>query len=108
MYYWDGTNWVTTLSHDGRSRWNGATWVPVAGGAPPAAYQAAVARAATSWTKPLQYAVAGWYALSGLYALSLPFWMSGPMTQLINQTIHRHPAPIPPSTPLPPALLHTV
>src|SRR5713226_2859647 len=108
MYYWDGTNWVSTLSHDGRSRWNGATWMPVAGGAPPAAYQAAVSRVATSWTKPLQYAVAGWYALSGLYALSLPFWMSGPMTQLINQSIQRQQELNPSATPLPADFGNTV
>ena len=100
MYYWDGTNWVSTLSHDGRSRWNGTAWVPV-GGAPVVGYQPAPARVPTSWTKPLQYAVAGWYALSGLYALSLPFWMTGPITDVVNQSIQRQEALNPSATPLP-------
>jgi hypothetical protein len=50
-------------------------------------------REATSWTQPLQFAVAGWYALSGLYSLSLPLWMGGVMgdvmTQAANQSIER-------------------
>jgi hypothetical protein len=100
MYYWDGTSWVSTLSHDGRSRWNGTAWVPVAGG-PVVGYQPAPARVPTSWTRPLQYAVAAWYALSGLYAVSLPFWMSGPIVQVVNQSIQRQQQLNPSATPLP-------
>jgi len=37
----------------------------------------------------MQFAVAGWYSLQGLYALTLPFWMGGPMTQAMNQSIQR-------------------
>jgi hypothetical protein len=104
MYYWDGTSWVSTLSHDGRSRWNGSAWIPVGS---PAVWPIGIdaparpTREPTSWTKPLQYAVAGWYALSAIYALSLPFWMSGPMTQVINQSIQRQQDLNPSATPLP-------
>jgi len=91
MYYWDGQQWVSTLAHDGRTRWNGTAWIPTgqAYGAP--AYQAPgrVMREPTSWTRPLQLAVAGWYALQGLYSLTLPFWMAGPMTQAMNQSIQQ-------------------
>ncbi len=91
MYYWDGQQWTSTLSHDGRSRWNGSAWVPSGQSGPPAGYQPApsIARQPTSWTRPLQYAVAGWYAVSALYTLTTPFWMGGPMTQAINQSIQR-------------------
>jgi hypothetical protein len=103
MYYLDGTNWVSTLSHDGRSRWNGSQWIPLSspGIAPGGIHPARTTREPTSWTKPLQYTVAGWYALSAIYALSLPFWMSGPMTQLINQSIQRQQELNPSATPLP-------
>src|SRR5256885_10156494 len=69
MYYWDGERWVSTLSYDGRQRWTGTTWVPVGGPAfPQAPYQAQrVPRQPTSWTRPMQYAIAAWYAISALY-----------------------------------------
>jgi hypothetical protein len=91
MYYWDGQQWVSTLSHDGRSRWNGTAWVPTGPVYAAATYSAPapVLREPTSWTRPLQLAVAGWYALQGLYALSLPFWMSGPMSQAMTQSIQQ-------------------
>ena len=95
FYYWDGRQWISTLSPDGRSRWNGYAWVPVTPMAPMAApvyphyQQPASVRVPTPWTKPMQYAVAAWYALSGLYAVSLPFWMSGVMTQAFNQSFQR-------------------
>jgi hypothetical protein len=103
MFLWDGRQWVSTLSPDGRSRWNGTAWVPTgnAFGAP--AYQAPgrSSREPTSWTRPLQLAVAGWYVLEGVYALSLPFWMSGPMASAMNQSIQRqqqlYPTVSPPS-----------
>jgi hypothetical protein len=91
MYYWDGQQWLSTLSHDGRNRWNGSAWIPT-GQAPGATgyYQPpATVRQPTSWTRPLQYAVAGWYAVEAVYSLTLPFWMSGAMTQAINQGIQR-------------------
>jgi hypothetical protein len=91
MYYWDGQQWLSTLSHDGRSRWNGSAWVPTGQAAPPAGYLPArgVARQPTSWTRPLQYAVAGWYGVQAVYAATLPFWLSGPMTQAMTQSIQR-------------------
>lgn len=95
MYYWDGQQWLSTLSHDGHNRWNGTAWIPTgqAPGAPGYYQSSPTARQPTSWTRPLQYAVAGWYAIQGVYAVTLPFWMSGAisgaMTQAINQSIQR-------------------
>lgn len=106
MYYWDGQQWVSTLSHDGRSRWDGTQWVPVqaqAGAAPAMAQPATHAlREPTSWTRPLQLAVAAWYAIAAVYALTLPFWMGGVMSQAINRSIQRQEQLNPPPTPLPP------
>jgi hypothetical protein len=103
MFLWDGRQWVTTLSPDGRSRWNGTAWVPTRSAYGPPAYQASrpTSREPTSWTRPLQLAVAGWYVIEGVYALSLPFWMSGPMGQAMNQSVQRqqqlYPTVSPPS-----------
>jgi hypothetical protein len=109
MYYWDGQQWLSTLSHDGRSRWNGSAWVPT-GAASPVGYHPApgIARQPTSWTKPLQYAVAGWYALSALYTLTTPFWLKGPMTQAIAQSIQRQEQLQPTARPLPPGFTETM
>jgi hypothetical protein len=103
MYYWDGQQWVSTLSHDGRTRWNGTAWVSTGQAQAPAGYEpmaGPASRQPTSWTRPLQIAVAAWYAIQGLYSLTLPFWMSGPMAQAVNQAIQRqeqlNPAPTPP------------
>ncbi len=103
LYYWDGTQWQSTLSHDGRTRWNGSEWVPVQGLGPgfaPSSYPP-TGRVPTSWTRPLQYTVAAWYALAAIYALSLPFWMSGTMTQVMNQAIQRQQEQNPTASPLP-------
>lgn len=103
MYYWDGAAWVTTLSPDGRYRWNGSTWVPVSYiVATPYATPAPTVRQPTSWTRPLQYAVAAWYAISSLVSLSVPFWMSGQMTQIMHAAIQRQQAQNPYATPPPP------
>ena len=102
LYYWDGATWQTTLSHDGRTRWNGSDWVPVSGqGYVPGVSQPQSGREPTPWTLPLQYAVAAWYALSAIYAISLPFWMGGLMTQAVNQSIQRQQALNPSASPLP-------
>ncbi len=102
LYYWDGSQWQSTLSHDGRTRWNGSEWIPVQGqGYGPATGHPPTTREPTSWTRPLQLAVAGWYALAAIYALSLPFWMSGTMTQIVNQGIQRQQELNPSATPLP-------
>lgn len=107
LYYWDGSRWISTLSPDGGWRWNGSAWVQVGGMTAPAfapypSYQQlAPPRQPTPWTKPMQYAVATWYTVSGLYALSLPFWMSGTMSQIINQSIQRSTAQNPDVSPPP-------
>ena len=90
LYYWDGREWVTTLSADGRHRWNGQAWVPAAG--PGYAAQTRVAREPTSWTVPLQLAIGAWYAVSALFTATLPFWMGGAMNQIMNQAIQRQEA----------------
>ena len=104
LFYWDGRQWVSTLSPDGRFRWNGSAWVPVAAMAPPAPYYQPppVARVPTPWTKPMQYAVAAWYLVSGLFALSLPLWMSGRMSDIMNQAIQRQNSLNPDVSPPPP------
>jgi hypothetical protein len=91
MYYWDGQQWLSTLSHDGRNRWNGSAWVPAGQLSGPPTYQQIppTTRQPTSWTRPLQYAVAAWGAISALYSLSLPFWMGGPITQAMNQSMQQ-------------------
>jgi hypothetical protein len=91
MYYWDGQQWVSTLSHDGRTRWNGSAWVPASQLSEPPTYQQIppATRESTSWTRPLQYAVAVWGAISALYSLSLPFWMGGSVTQAMNQSMQQ-------------------
>lgn len=112
MYYWDGQQWVSTLSHDGRSRWDGQAWVPAGQGpAAPSYYQAPAAsstRHPTSWTRPLQFAVAAWYAISAIYALTIPFWMGGTMTQAINQSIQRQQELNPQASPLPAGFADTM
>ena len=113
LYYWDGSRWISTLSPDGRWKWNGSAWAPITGMAAPgfAPYsyqQPATSRVPTPWTKPMQYAVAAWYALTGLYALSLPFWMSGTMSQIINQSIQRSTAQNPEVSPPPAEVISTM
>ena len=63
---------------------------------------------ATGWTKPLQYAVAGWYLLSALYAITLPLVMTGPMTDYINQVVQRQVQLNPNVAPPPPDFLATM
>ncbi len=113
LYYWDGSRWISTLSPDGRWRWNGSGWIPVAAAVAPAfapypSYQQAAPRRPTPWTKPMQYAVAAWYAVSGIYALSIPFWMSGTMSQMINQSIQRSTAQNPEVSPPPAEVISSI
>src|SRR5260370_934399 len=63
---------------------------------------------ATAWTNPMQYAVAAWYAVSSLYALSIPFWMSGTMSQMINQSIQRSTAQNPEVSPPPAEVVSSI
>ncbi len=104
MYCWDGQRWVSTISPDGRHRWNGVLWEKLATTAyVPTAYPPARApRRPTSWTLLLQLAVAGWYTLSGIYAVFLPFWMSGVMSQYVQQTVQRQQQAYPPGEGPPP------
>lgn len=90
MYYWDGTTWVSTLSADGLYRWNGTAWVK----AEPRAYvpapgqgAAPASRQPTSWTRPLQYAVVGWYAWSAIFSLTTPILLRDVVNQIVNQSI---------------------
>lgn len=89
LYYWDGTTWASTLSADGRHRWNGTAWVPMTSAPYIAAsgYGATPSRQPTSWTRPLQFAVAGWYVWSILYSLAIPWLMNGFTSQFLNQYI---------------------
>jgi hypothetical protein len=100
---------VTTLSHDGHSRWNGTAWVPV-GAVPQMAYYAPKrqTREATGWTKPLQYAVAAWYLVQAIYAIALPFVMGGPMTDYINQVMQQQVLSNPDVAPPPPEFMATM
>ena len=100
---------MTTLSHDGRSRWNGTAWVPV-GAAAPATYPQPqrLPRVVTAWTKPLQYAVAAWYLLQALYAIALPFVMTGPMTDYLNQVMQQQAALNPNVTPPSPDVIASI
>jgi hypothetical protein len=112
MYYWDGTAWVSAVSPDGRFRWNGSQWIPMPAlpgvayspgpiYAQPAHPQPAAVRVPTSWTRPLQYAVAAWFAMGAVITLSLPFWMSGVMNQIVAQSIQRQQQLDPTAPPLP-------
>jgi hypothetical protein len=104
LYYWDGRQWLSTLSPDGRFRWNGSTWVQTGQSyAPSPNYQLSSGppRLPTSWTKPLQFAVVGWYVISAVYSLTLPFWMSGTMANLMTQSMQRQQQTYPSATPPP-------
>lgn len=97
LFYWDGKQWVSALSADGRHRWDGTSWVAIAP-APLAAYAAQPSfmpapppqpaktkRTPTSWTRPLQYAVGGLAAVTALWYAALPFWATGPMSDVIRK-----------------------
>jgi len=104
LYYWDGQQWLSTISPDGRFRWNGSAWVPTGqsySAAPTYQQPNRPQRVPTSWTKPLQFVVAGWYMLSGIYTLTLPFWMSGTMAEIMNQSMQRQQQRYPSATPPP-------
>lgn len=108
LYYWDGQRWLSTISPDGRFRWNGSAWVPTGQSyAAPQTYQPPyhAQRVPTTWTKPLQFAVAGWYAISAVYTLSLPFWMGGRMSDIMNQSMQRQQERYPSAAPPPPELV---
>src|SRR5256885_725525 len=99
LYYWDGRTWSSALSPDGRMRWDGVRWVPLASiagpvpapayAAPPAAPPPKPRRVETSWTRPLQIAVGGFFALWALYSLAIPFVLFGTMTNYMRQSALR-------------------
>lgn len=95
---------MTTLSNDGRSRWNGSAWVPVAASASPGFYAqtATGPRVPTGWTRPLQYSVVAYYLLSAIWAVASPFLIAGPVSDYINQVMQQQ-AALNPDTPPPPA-----
>jgi uncharacterized membrane protein YkgB len=95
---------VSTLSNDGRSRWNGDAWVPVSGAGTPAfsSHPQAGARVPTGWTKPLQYSVVAWYLAYAIWSVAGPFLLAGPLSDYVNQVIQQN-AALNPDTPPPPA-----
>ncbi|TMD91215.1 MAG: hypothetical protein E6I73_04985 [Chloroflexi bacterium] len=113
LYYWDGSRWVSTLSPDGRWRWNGTAWVPLTDMVVPTfqAYQAypqpAASRVPTRWTKPLQYATVAASIIYAAYTFSLPFWMTGTMSQAMNQAMQQQAAQNPDMGTPPPEILST-
>lgn len=93
LFYWNGAAWVPTLSADGRHRWNGTEWAAIAAGAaaqPGYGSSHASARVATSWTRPMQYAVAGWYLVQAFWVASLPFWYISTMTRFADEMNRRN------------------
>ena len=94
LYYWDGRQWVSTLSPDGRSRWNGFAWVPAAAAVVPPAYfqpQSRV-RVPTGWTRPMQYVVIAWFLVNAVWSVAAPFLMAGPLANYVNQAIQQNAA----------------
>ncbi|MEP6753115.1 MAG: hypothetical protein ABI959_10250 [Candidatus Dormiibacterota bacterium] len=95
---------MSTLSNDGRSRWNGIAWVPVGATATQGFYAQphTGTRVATGWTKPLQYSVVAYYLVSAIWAIAAPFLMAAPISDYVNQVIQQN-AALNPDTPPPPA-----
>jgi hypothetical protein len=89
MYYWDGQAWRSTLSPDGRFRWDGSTWTPVSSMVVTPYGFVRPQREPTSWTRPLQLAVTGWYVWSIIFTLAEPLWMGGLMNGFLNQSMQR-------------------
>ena len=104
MYYWDGQRWASTLSPDGRFRWNGSAWEAVPANVYPPAYYPGrpLQREATSWTQPLQIAVVARYVAAGLYGLALPFWMQGYMSAVMQRSLQQQQQAYPPGEGPPP------
>jgi hypothetical protein len=107
LYYWDGSHWVSTLSHDGRHRWNGREWVPVSHTAAAYVAPSRPPRVPTSWTRPLQYAVAGWYVVQALLSIATPFLFAGTFRDAMNNALAQS-RQMNPNAPLPPAEIATL
>jgi hypothetical protein len=84
-------------------------WVPFAAAPPqPASFQRRPSsRVPTNWTRPLTYAVAGWYVLRAIYVVATPFLLAGPMAGYMNQLMLRQ-AQLDPNAAPPPADLLTI
>jgi hypothetical protein len=113
MYLWDGQRWVSALSPDGKNRWDGSAWVPVTASDYPrvANMPRPKTRETTSWTKPLQYAVAGWFVLFGIYSALLPLAMRDYISAVAQQSVQRQRRTYPPGEAPPPGftdLMNTV
>jgi uncharacterized membrane protein YkgB len=95
---------VSTLSNDGRSRWNGSAWVPVGAPAPPGFYAQPRTgpRLPTGWTKPLQYSVVAYYVAYAIWAVAGPFLLAGSISDYINQVMQQN-AALNPNVPPPSA-----
>lgn len=95
---------MSTLSNDGRSRWNGFVWVPVGATPTPGFYSQPRSgpRVPTGWTKPLQYSVVAWYVVYAIWSVAGPFLMAGPLSDYMNQVIQQN-AALNPDVPPPPA-----
>lgn len=95
MYYWDGQRWLTTLSSDGRARWDGTAWSPLSASAGAAASGQPLEP--SSWTAPLQLAVILFYGLQAFFAATVPFWFISTMTRWADAMNARNgPQPTPP------------
>lgn len=121
LYYWDGAQWVSALSPDGRYRWNGSSWIAVQAAFPPPGYAAQPAygpplmvqaprtvRVATSWTRPLQYAVGGVAVIYGIWYAAFPFWETGALNEYMRQAALRQVAANPQLYPDPSAYADTM
>ena len=90
MYFWDGQAWQSTLSADGRFRWDGSKWTPVSSMAATSyGLVAPPQREPTSWTRPIQYSVIGWYVWSIIWVLATPLLLGGMMSGIVNQSFQR-------------------
>jgi hypothetical protein len=98
------------ISPDGHYHWNGTAWMPVAGAFPSQPWVRAGVLVATSWTRPLRYAIAGWGAVQAIWVVTLPFWYITTMTRWADAMNLResqlHPDQPPP--PAPDAMSNTI
>jgi len=105
-YYWDGKEWVSTISHDRLYRWDGRAWVPLPGTL--AASTSRGPRLPTRQTRPLQIAVIAWYAIQAAWAVVTPFYVAGSMRDYVVQAIQEQQARTPSAEPLPPNFIPTI
>jgi hypothetical protein len=99
-----------TISQDGHYYWNGTAWMPVVSAIPSQPWAQATLRVATSWTRPLRYAVAGWGAVQAIWVVTLPFWYIAAMTRWADAMNLRETQlhPDSPAPPTPDAMSNTI